>query len=261
MSPASHIPVVFISSTAEDLKPYRDKARDAAIRAGFYPEMQEYFVARDHPPLKECMERVAKADVLVVIVAHRYGWVPEDQPGSENKSITWLECEKAARDGKDILAFVVDEKCDWPLQLQESYRTITMAAVEQGNATPELLAEVQRNVSKLREFKQWVGTRVRRTFSSMDGLGAEAEAALREWLKQHLEFAESSKPRFVDDPRKYLEALREQTAWIDIRGLQVGTQKLHRFPIEDLYIPLTMALSAGPGSRKAPLLVEARFRA
>jgi formylglycine-generating enzyme required for sulfatase activity len=36
-----------------------------------------------------------------------------------------------------------------------------------------------------------------------------------------------------------LEELSDRTAWIDIRGLQVGTQKLHRFPIDELYIPLT----------------------
>ena len=30
---------------------------------------------------------------------------------------------------------------------------------------------------------------------------------------------------------QYLEGLREHTAWIDIRGLLVGTQKLHRFSI------------------------------
>lgn len=78
MSPAKHIPVVFISSTVEDLLPYRAKARDAAIRVGFYPVMQEYFVASDNPPLQECMQRVAQADALVAIVAHRYGWVPKD---------------------------------------------------------------------------------------------------------------------------------------------------------------------------------------
>ena len=40
---------------------------------------------------------------------------------------------------------------------------------------------------------------------------------------------------------RYLEALRLRTAYIDIRGLQVGTGKAHRFPIEELYIPLSTA--------------------
>ena len=37
----------------------------------------------------------------------------------------------------------------------------------------------------------------------------------------------------------YLDHLREETGWIDIRGLQVGAGRAHRFPIEELYIPLT----------------------
>jgi cellulose biosynthesis protein BcsQ len=51
----------------------------------------------------------------------------------------------------------------------------------------------------------------------------------------------------MGDPAKYLETLRRETAFIDIRGLQVGTGKAYRFPIEDLYIPLTTA--AEPGKR------------
>ncbi len=47
------------------------------------------------------------------------------------------------------------------------------------------------------------------------------------------------------DPYKYLLWLREQTATIDIRGLQVGSDKAHNFPIRDLYIPLTTAAGAG----------------
>ncbi len=90
------IPRVFVSSTAEDLRGdespggttgaatglFRAAARDAVLRAGCHPEMQEYWVAKDNPPLKECLERVEGADVLVVVVAHWYGWEPEDQPAS-----------------------------------------------------------------------------------------------------------------------------------------------------------------------------------
>ena len=40
-------------------------------------------------------DTVAEADVLVLIVAHRYGWVPPDQEGGEDKSITWLDLSSA----------------------------------------------------------------------------------------------------------------------------------------------------------------------
>ena len=51
---------------------------------------------------------------MVVIVAHRYGWVPDEQQGAEGKSITWLECDEAHRCAKELLIFLVDQKHPWP---------------------------------------------------------------------------------------------------------------------------------------------------
>lgn len=114
---------VFISSTVEDLEAYRAKARDAAIAAGLLPVMMEYFTASGaRRPLGECMAKVGECDVLVVIVAHRYGWKPK---GARNKSITWLECDEAVRRGVEVLAFLVDEKYDWPPGMKESHRVTT----------------------------------------------------------------------------------------------------------------------------------------
>ena len=113
---------VFISSTSEDLKEYRKAAERAASRAGFRQVMMEDFAASGRLPLDVCREKVSEADVLVVIVAHRYGWVPPGQPPNQFHSITWLECEEAARQGKEVLAFLVDPACEWPLDQREAYR-------------------------------------------------------------------------------------------------------------------------------------------
>jgi hypothetical protein len=108
-------PILFVSSTSEDLKPHREAARDAAVGADFRVRMMEYFVASgDRPPLAACLAKVSEADVLCVLVAYRYGWVPPDQPAGANKSITWLECEKAVGEGKEVLAFLLDEAVAWP---------------------------------------------------------------------------------------------------------------------------------------------------
>jgi hypothetical protein len=94
------IPTVFISSTSEDLKAYRQAARDAAVAARFHPEMMEYFPAGgQYPPLEACRAKVGEADVIVAIVAHRYGSVPD---AADPKNITWLECEEAVRKGKEV---------------------------------------------------------------------------------------------------------------------------------------------------------------
>jgi len=33
-----------------------------------------------------------------------------DRAGDEHKSITWLECERAVAEGREVLAFLVDER-------------------------------------------------------------------------------------------------------------------------------------------------------
>ena len=193
-------PVVFISSTSEDLKDYREKARDAALLAGFMPRMMEYFAASgSNPPLRACLEKVSgspiepPADVLVLIVAHRYGWVPRDQSGSGRKSITWLECEQAQRNGCEVLAFMVDKDHPWPDSLREEHQIAREAG--KGTGTPELLAEVQSNVTCLKQFKQWIDDLASRaTFTTPDSLHGQVVAALNEWRRRHVE----SRPRVAD---------------------------------------------------------------
>ena len=234
--------VVFVSSTSEDLKEHREAARDAAISAGFLPVLMEYFPSGKKPPLTACLAKVDEADVVVAIVGHRYGWVPRDQGGHDHKSITWLECEHAGNEGKEVMAFLVNETHDWPVQSREAYTLLE--AIENGTLTPELTAEVQRNVAKLGEFKDWLKSRgIRATFTTPEDLRGKVEAALRESKSKPTRTRKRprmKRPR-QDDPREYLQFLREETAYIDVRGLGVGSGKAHSFPIEDLYIPLTTA--------------------
>ena len=185
------MPVVFISSTAEDLKRHREAARDAAIAAECLPRMMEYFAASgQHPPLAACLDKVSEADVLVVIVAHRYGWVPPDQPVDTYKSITWLECEQAVANGKEVLAFLIDDKQAWPDDQREEHAIA--AAVRERKATPQLLETVQRNVDGLRELKDWLNTRgIRATFTTPVDLQGKVFQALHEWRGRQGEVAGS----------------------------------------------------------------------
>ena len=120
-------PVVFISSTSDDLKEHREQAARAARASGFSPRMMEYFPVTGHAPsLPVCLEMVAQAEVVVVIVAHRYGWVPDDAANPDAKSITWLECEHAWKvTQKEVLAFLIDpEFKEWPLDQYENYLSL-----------------------------------------------------------------------------------------------------------------------------------------
>ena len=100
------VATVFISSTSDDLREYPEAARNAALQAGFYPSMMEYFTASGaRPPLAACLEKIDAADLVLAIVAHCYGWIPPDQPegpGGDDKIITWLECERAVSTKKEI---------------------------------------------------------------------------------------------------------------------------------------------------------------
>jgi hypothetical protein len=166
---------------------------------------------------------------VVAIVAHRYGWAPPDQSGPKvkrTKSITWLECEQALKLKREVLAFLVDEDHPWPPR------------------------HIEYGQPQLGELKKRLGSiGFRRTFTTEETLKTGVLGALNDWLHRHTTAAEGAKPAPKRaDPAKYLSWVREQTAWIDIRGLQVGTGQAHRFPIEELYIPLTT--SASEDSRK-----------
>ncbi|HEY6347066.1 MAG TPA: SUMF1/EgtB/PvdO family nonheme iron enzyme [Bryobacteraceae bacterium] len=262
---AKPVPTVFVSSTAEDLKKFRAAARDAAVAAHFLPDMQEYFAARDHPPLAECLERVGGADVLVVVLAHRYGWVPPDQPphqaDSACKSITWLETEHAAAEGKEILAFIVDDAADWEEESKEEYELVV--AVREGRLQ-SVAVTVQRNVEQLRRFKDWLRQRgIRATFVNPEDLQGKVYQALREWRDRHPQFGEAIQPDSAaePDPARYLEALREDSAYIEIRGLQAAEGKAHKFPIRDLYIPLINEAAPVPSEPTGvAAAIEARER-
>src|SRR5438309_8462932 len=113
----AHAPIVFISSTSEDLKEYRQQAAKAARGLGFFPLMMEDFPANGRgPSLDESLREVEKAELVIAIVAHRYGSVPNDGGQPDAKSITWLECEHAWNiTHKEVLAFIVDPTAKWPL--------------------------------------------------------------------------------------------------------------------------------------------------
>jgi len=241
---------VFISSTCEDLEPFREAARDAALKARFMPVLSEYFPASGAlPPLEKCLQEIGRCDVFIVIAAHRYGWVPPEQPGSGHKSITWLECERAIEEGLEMIAFIVDESAPWPVEHREEYPAVL--EVQKAELDYERLATVNRNVKALQEFKEWLRSRgIRATFANQDELFGEIIAALNHWHLQNRVQAEVAPECTVEmaSPAKALRMLLHQTQYIDIRGLQVGSGQARRIPIDELYIPLRATGEEGPSS-------------
>ncbi len=100
---------VFIGSTKEDLIPFREAVRDAALELGCHPEMMEYWAAMDATAVKACMDKVDECGIYVGIFAHRYGYCPV---GSDI-SITEMEFDRATANGIQRLCFLVDPKAAW----------------------------------------------------------------------------------------------------------------------------------------------------
>jgi hypothetical protein len=162
---------IFISSTALDLRDYRDKVRDAVLRLQDLPIAMETFSAKSGPPASECMREATEADAVICIVAHRYGYFPPPELGGDGeRSITWLEVDAAKRAGKPVFAFLVDPKALWT-DLKEQDRLTS--------EPPEKAAEIVKAVQKLQEFKAYLEREcTRQTFTNADDLAKLAAITL-----------------------------------------------------------------------------------
>jgi formylglycine-generating enzyme required for sulfatase activity len=106
---------VYISSTYEDLKEYREVVYKALKKSGYDVIAMEDYVAADQRPVDKCLADIKKADVYVGIFAFRYGYVPPESHGNPDKlSITELEFRCAQSLSRPCLTFVVNENKAWP---------------------------------------------------------------------------------------------------------------------------------------------------
>lgn len=96
---------VFVSSTYEDLIPYRDEAQRVLVRLEQIVKGMEYFGSSPKKPLEVCLETVKNCKVFVGIIGMRYGSIEEQT----KKSFTQLEYEEAIKNQIPILIYILDE--------------------------------------------------------------------------------------------------------------------------------------------------------
>jgi tetratricopeptide (TPR) repeat protein len=102
---------VFISSASGALLPYRSAAVAVCRRLGMTPVHMEEFDPGRPPPVDVCRREVQSCDVLVLLLAHRYGC----RPAGHDVSYTELEYRWAVGDeAVAVLPFVVDPAFPWP---------------------------------------------------------------------------------------------------------------------------------------------------
>ena len=214
---------VFVSSTYLDNKLRRQIVEDAIDRAGMRWIGMERFTATTDPTVESCLEQVRQADVLVGIIAYRYGWIPEGR----EFSITELEYDEA----KDRLVFLMDESL--PVQMER-----------------DLDPEPDRwdKQKKLSAFKARIKKDQQPGWFKDEILGAMLLQALRAWENRRAshggehEHPTTSQPKggpqgtLEAEIRSYLAKADSLYANLPVAGFV--TQLKVPIDIADIYIPL-----------------------
>jgi tetratricopeptide (TPR) repeat protein len=151
---------VMISSTGRDLPEHRKEAMDACLRQGMFPVMMEHLAASEDDAIAASLKMVNTADIYLLILAHRYGYVP-DAINPPRISVTEYEYNRAVERKIPILTFAMHE--DHPVKA---------ADVEKGEGA-----------AKLDEFKKRALLKVTNFFKSP----ADLRACIIDSLSDHRE--------------------------------------------------------------------------
>ena len=151
MENVRHKPVVFVSSTCYDLKQIREDLKDFFEKNYGFETMLSEFDSFPIDPCKgtfeNCIENVDKAaDVFVLIIGNRYGYVMES-----GKSITNLEYLHAKAKGIPIYVFVDKQLYD-NMKIWRSNKDANFTGVVDNPKIFEFVSGIYD------ESKQWIYT-------------------------------------------------------------------------------------------------------
>lgn len=101
---------IFVSSTFQDLQKHQTAVLNSINSLVSFTDDTLYWPKDEDYSSVNFTDRVKEADLLIIIIAHRYGYIPKDADSSfiENTYNT------AAEHNVPILAFIVDDSYAWP---------------------------------------------------------------------------------------------------------------------------------------------------
>jgi Domain of unknown function (DUF4062) len=106
---------IYISSTYQDLIEHRTAVDRTLRRMGHDVIGMEQYVAEGSKPVDRCKADVRSADIYVIIVAWRFGYMPGRLSSPPDpRSITEIELNEAKENSKPVLAFLLDPEAPWP---------------------------------------------------------------------------------------------------------------------------------------------------
>lgn len=162
---------IFVSSTREDLIPYREAVENALTGMEQIPLAMEHFVSSPDSPIDVCLSTVRRSQLYIVIVGMRYGSIEE----GSGKSFTELEYDEAVKNKIPILAFIIDEE---QCPILPKYVDVG----EKAEKLKEFKAKLNSSYyvsrfTSVDHLKQIVERSVRQTIESLSAAKAEKNAA------------------------------------------------------------------------------------
>lgn len=181
---------IFVASTYEDLLSYRAAATRSILTSGNISEDMLLWPAEESPPLEASIRRVKSCNLLILLIAHRYG----EPPAGHDVSITELELNEAVALGLPILAFVVDPTYPWPpnqiekdpakrVRLEAFIQEVSKRVTCKRFTSPEslevaIMQALTRFVTHPRALPSYVQARARRV-SRLDSLYYSADSTIQ----------------------------------------------------------------------------------
>lgn len=206
---------IYVSSTFSDLDQHRAYLKLALEKAGYDVECMERYPAFDERPADKCLADVAACDIYVVLVALRYGYVPNDD-NPEGKSITEMEYNKAVEIGRPKLAFMLDvddEDFGWPPKRCDK--------------------DWQDSDSNIARFRERVGGELGRAlFTSPDSLATAVLQALRQQEVAGMPAGERDHAQIRET---YLDWLRRECDGVELLGLDLKESR--NVGLGHVYVP------------------------
>jgi hypothetical protein len=131
---------VYVSSTFRDLQLHRAAVDRTLRKMGHDVIGMEQYAAESSRPVERCKKDVAIADVYVLILGWRYGYVPVDD-NEERHSVTEIEYRHARLLNKPVLAFLLDPEAPWPPSSMDSASADVAAATAISDLRSDVGAE------------------------------------------------------------------------------------------------------------------------
>lgn len=248
---------IFLSSTSKDLGDCRAKVRDIIDRMRQVSVAMETFGAQPDTPLRTCRQKVEASDALIVVVGHRYGWVPTKKQGGDGyRSITWWEVQWALDAKKPVFAFIIAPQAPWTGE-REQDRLL-------GTKSEKQVLDVGRAVQGLQKFREFLDKNTtHELFSNADNLSARVASSLHPWLLNHaVKAAGLGVPPPTGEKIHISGVSKPRSRWLDRKALYYGYEQVHLQSARALVSNkkhIRLGLIAGRADTSHPAFVGARI--